>query len=169
MYNNVEIFALIITSIIIISGDWSWNRPNARHKYFAFVKQISPCKKKKKKSLPFLHFNFMVLVYGRNSLSTDCSLSSRTHTPKTNDQTHSYHTAGRTVFHFQLYATIHNDHSDHLFPFDQKHQTKTENLFRCIMISKKLTHTHTHTAQQDRSKLGSRVVYKQRVVYGTKP
>ena len=112
----------------------------------------------------------MVLVYGRNSLSTDYSLSSRNkHTPKKNDQTHSYHTAGRTVFHFQLYATIHNDHSDHLFPFDQKHQTKTENLFRCIMISKKLTHTHTHTAQQDRSKLGSRVVYKQRVVYGTKP
>ena len=82
MYNNVEIFALIITSIIIFGGDWSWNRPNAQHKYFAFVKQISPCKKKNG-SLPFLHFNFMVLVYGRNSLSTDYSLSSRnTHTPK---------------------------------------------------------------------------------------
>ena len=35
------------------------------------------------------------------------------------------------------------------------------------MISKKLT--HTHTAQQDRNKLGSRVVYEQRIVYGTQP
>ena len=70
-------------------------------------------------------------------------------------------------FHFQLYATIHNDHSDHLFLFVEKHKTKTENLFHRIMISKKLT--HTRTAQQDRSKLGSRVVYKQHVVYGTQP
>ena len=60
MYDNVEIFALIITSIIIISGDWSWNRLNARHKYFAFVKQISPCKKKKKKKTG--HFPFYILI-----------------------------------------------------------------------------------------------------------
>ena len=58
MYDNVEIFALIITSLIIISGDWSWNRLNARHKYFAFVKQISPCKKKKKTG----HFPFYILI-----------------------------------------------------------------------------------------------------------
>ena len=165
MYANVEIFALIITSIIIISGDWSWNRPNARHKYFAFVKQISPCKKKKQTG----HFPFYILILW--SLFTAGTAFLRiarwvrgTHTPKKMTK-HIHITA--YGFHFQLYATIHNDHSDHLFLFVEKHKTKTENLFHRIMISKKLT--HTHTAQQDRSKLGSRVVYKQRVVYGTKP
>ena len=144
MYNNVEIFAVIITSIIIISGAETGRMHGINISLLWSKYHLA---KKKNRSLPFLHFNFMVLVYGRNSLSTDCSLSSRTHTPKTNDQTHSYHTAGRTVFHFQLYATIHNDHSDHLFLFVQKHKTKTENLFRRIMISKKLTHTHTQLSK----------------------
>lgn len=168
MYNNVEIFALIITSIIIFGGDWSWNRPNAQHKYFAFVKQISPCKKKKNGHYSFYILILWSLLPAWTTFLRIARWVRATHTPKENDQTHSYHTA-LTVFHFQLYATIHNDHSDHLFLFVQKHKTKTENLFRRIMISKKLTHTHTHTAQQDRSKLGSRVVYKQRVVYGAQP
>lgn len=69
-------------------------------------------------------------------------------------------------FHFELYATIHNDHSEHLFPFVQKHKMKTKNLFPAYHDKQKV---NTHTAQQDRSKLGNRVVYKQRVVYGTQP
>ena len=104
--------------------------------------------KKKKKS----HFPFYILILW--SLFTAGTAFLRiarwvrgTHTPKENDQTHSYHTAGRTVFHFQLYATIHNDRSDHLFLFVQKKKTKTENLFRRIMISKKLTHTHTQLSK----------------------
>lgn len=73
-------------------------------------------------------------------------------------------------FHFQLYATIHNDHSEHLFPFVQKQKIENWKSFSAYHDKQKVNpHTHTQLSKTEANWAVELCISAQRVVYGTQP